>query len=480
VSERSYREQLYRLLPEVYQSRDRDGDLRGYLDAFGDVLDLLRGVLDQRLADAFPDHPDAQAWTLPYHAELLDARLVSRDDDGRRDEIRHAIAWHQGKGTLHVVEEIAATIGRFGWRDGDPAQAPWAALLVQEGFRRVVTTPRVPLPAGTGAGDAAGTVDLRRRSRRVRGASPDGAGFVQANPAGVPCFPGTSQDLTRRTPDLRAPSWRAGHAHPARVLLFVVPPAGFFPPGWERFPPARKETGPRLLRGAVITGDLEIDPGAGDPFVIEDSIIAGTLHVKSGRVRLARSAVASLAVDGGAGADLAAPPVAAADDCLFGSITAKGLVRLVAVTVLGALSAPRCHASDALLAGSVDVPAARRPARPSDAPPVSAFRFSRVPTSVLGGDYPVYRCVDDTPRFVADTFGARGAGVLHPVAGAALRGGAEDGGEVGAYHHRGYALRERALLDKLRAYLPAGQTAVIVPDDTLRCPPPTVIKRRPR
>jgi hypothetical protein len=58
---------LYELLPAVYRERDntlrdphlhveRLGDLARYLDAFGLLLDRLRGMLDQRFADAFPDN----------------------------------------------------------------------------------------------------------------------------------------------------------------------------------------------------------------------------------------------------------------------------------------------------------------------------------------------------------------------------------------------------------------------------------------
>jgi hypothetical protein len=470
-------EQLYRLLPEVYRSRDESGDLRGYLDAFGGVLDLVRDLLEQRLADAFANHPDAQGWTLPYHAELLDARLVSSDDEGRREEIANAIAWRKGKGTLRTVEEIAAALGRFGWSDGDPSKAPWAALLVQEGWGRVAMTPRLPLPAyDDDASRYAATVDLRYCSRRMRTSAPNGRGAFQANPSGVPCFPGTSQDLTRRTPDLRNPTWRAGHAHPSRVLLFVVPHAGFFPPGWDRFPPTGPVREPRLMKRTVIKGDLELDPGPGELFVIEDCIISGTVSVKRGRVKLVRSAVGKLVATGDPNALLTKLPVMTAEDCLFGSLHSQGLAELVAVTVLGELSVQQCHVSDSLLAGTVVILTPPPQPLPRDAPPPFCFRFSRVPPNVLTG-FKTFRCVSDPPSFVAGAFGERGCGVLHPISSRALREGAEDGGELGAYHHRRYALRERALLDKLREYLPVGQIAVIVPDDTLRTPPPVLHKK---
>ena len=85
------------------------GDLARYLDACGELLDALKGTLEQRLADAFPDNPPpgeraCQDWLLPYFADLLDVRLVSPEVQGRRNEIANAVAWRQRKGTLSVVE----------------------------------------------------------------------------------------------------------------------------------------------------------------------------------------------------------------------------------------------------------------------------------------------------------------------------------------------------------------------------------------
>ncbi len=103
------------LLPEIYRNRDNAkwgtggsveelGDLANYLDAHGALLDLIRSTLDQRLADSFPDNPETgdacQEWLIPYFAQLFDARLVSPEPEGRRDEVSHAVPWRQRKGTL--------------------------------------------------------------------------------------------------------------------------------------------------------------------------------------------------------------------------------------------------------------------------------------------------------------------------------------------------------------------------------------------
>ena len=92
--------QLFELLPEVYRSRDTigpeaRGDLSRYLDACGHLLDLIRRTLDQRLTDIFPDEsaavPPGQTWLLPYIADLLDVRMVSPDEAGRREEVANAV-----------------------------------------------------------------------------------------------------------------------------------------------------------------------------------------------------------------------------------------------------------------------------------------------------------------------------------------------------------------------------------------------------
>src|SRR5439155_711940 len=110
------------LLAAIYRDRDNTtpqelGDLGKYLDACGEVLDLLRGTLEQRLADSFPDNPldankrAAQPWLLPYFAQLVDVRLVSPDPAGQRDEVAQAVAWGQRKGTVACIEEIAESVG---------------------------------------------------------------------------------------------------------------------------------------------------------------------------------------------------------------------------------------------------------------------------------------------------------------------------------------------------------------------------------
>src|SRR4029079_5751221 len=118
--------QLWGVLPEHYRARD-NGDLASYVDALGEVLDLLRGIIQQRLADTFPDDPWRHPWVLPYRDELSDPRVVSADETRRRAEIANAATWRKTKGTLGMVEQITNVLGGFGWTDGTPEGPPTEA-----------------------------------------------------------------------------------------------------------------------------------------------------------------------------------------------------------------------------------------------------------------------------------------------------------------------------------------------------------------
>jgi hypothetical protein len=497
--------QLWGLLPEHHRSRD-GGDLAAYVDALGEVLDLLRDVIEQRSADTFPDHADLQPWVLPYIADLVDTHLVSADEVRRRAEIANAVFWRKTKGTLRMVEQIALALGGFGWTDGTPAARPREPVRVEEGLRRVAVTPRVPLGAPPAlradrrrllrdASLPMGTVDFRFYSRRI--ASADGR-ESQVNPHGVPCFPGGVEDLAARTPDVRTPGLRRGLAHPSRVLIFAVPHPGFFPPGWELVP--RPTESDHAARGGILVGPRQIEQNAHEVFTIEDCIFDGPLRVKAGAVKLVRCAVRSLIVDAAVMVDAqgrpTGKPVLEATDCLFETVESAGLAQLTFCTVLKRFQAPRLFASESILADAFVVPKSAEPWHRNaqgvyDGTPQNALRYSRLPAAALAPelvnrerlppqrlDFGAYRCTSRPAFFVASEFGVPGSGVLLPASGPELDAGTEDRGELGAYHHRGHAVRARAVLEKLRDHLPVGQMPVVIPDPKLIQPPPT-LKRRP-
>ena len=125
-------ELLYQILPSIYRERDASRDLQKYLNGCGLLLDQLHRTLLQRYADIFPDSDtvfelDSQSWLLPYIAALLDVRLTSPLESGRREEIANAISWRKAKGTLRVVDELERIL-----LEGDTGFTPAAFFQVKE------------------------------------------------------------------------------------------------------------------------------------------------------------------------------------------------------------------------------------------------------------------------------------------------------------------------------------------------------------
>ncbi len=483
--------QLYQLLPAVYRNRDNTsaselGDLGKYLDACGELLDLVRGTLDQRLADSFPDNPPAgeracQEWLLPYFAQLVDVRLVSPDPRGQRDEVAQAVAWRQRKGTVACIEEIAQSVGGV-------------EVEVQEGWRRVATTPRLdvplvpaaslgvdptrPIPSGgfelkydpqrpadaaRHPGLPAATVDLRLKSGAVLTDAANPAGHVttfggqpyrwrQVNPHAVPCAPGSYQDVSRRTVDVRTPDWGRGHVHPRRVLLFAPPPLGFFGD----------------LECTEVSGDVTLAEGG-----LERTVVRGTVTVEGLGIVIDGCAIKRLVVRMPAGA--AESPSVIIRNSLIETVETDGWVEMEYCTVLAAAAFGRLNASECIFAGPLSV----------TTPGVSCVRFSRVPpdtppelarrfgATTNTDDAPVFQeflfCEADGTRLARRPaqFGEPGGGVLHAATPESVRLGAEDGGEMGLYHAQAYALRMKAVLDKIEDFVPVGVSAVLIADPTL-------------
>jgi hypothetical protein len=142
------------------------------------------------------------------------------------------------------------------------------------------------------------------------------------------------------------------------------------------------------------------------------------------------------------------------------------------------LACRRLLASDCLFAGDLALTGP-----PDDRP--SCARFSRVPEEAASepnlllpsttSAEPVFfdfeTCRDGGPRPSTD-FGEAGHGVLHPATPEAIASGAEDGGEMGAYHHHRTSLARAAVLAKLGEFLPVGMEAALVPDPRLLAPLP--------
>lgn len=504
---------LYRIVPARYRTRDV-GDLKKFFEGCGTLLDQIHATLEQRLADAFPDNPidgslACQDWLLPYFAELLDVRLVSPLVRGRRDEVANAVRWRQGKGTLRVVEEIAQAVGQL-------------EVVLQEGWKRVAITPRlnVPLVPATSYGYAkdcpteppslaslhpglpAVTVDFRRPSGAVAATSAnpahqqstvDGDAHVwrQASFHGSPCHPGGYDDVSRRTVDFRDGDWRVGHHHPDRILLYTVPPAGFFVEGapvvdWLSPPSAdfskyidttidpvnrltvfrNKTFGtedfvPVKVRNPIALGQEPDGVGDADfhTWRFEGLILENRLELDSGRVELVdcaawRVEVHSIDYD---------KPVITARNCLIKNVqAARGVSSLEYCTVLGATLTEIILASDCIFLGGI------RKDHATDEPPESGcVRYSSVIKSQAVGGMRFHETTREPPVMFGVQFGKRSCGVLHPASPASVRHGAEDKGEMGACHGDHPSLLAEAVVKKLGDYLPVGLNAVVIPDEGL-------------
>ena len=510
---------LYQIVPSVYRTRDK-GDLKKYFDANGTLLDQIHATLEQRLADAFPDNPidgssACQEWLIPYFADLLDVRLVSPSVQGKRDEVANAVRWRQGKGTLRVIEEIAEAVGRL-------------EVVVQEGWKRVAVTPRFdrPLIPGTAYGYnqdiptappaiaarhpglPAVTVDFKCPSGAVATTSSNPAAqqsivdddahiWRQSSLHGVPCYPGSYEDRSRRTVDLRCSDWRVGHYHPDNILLYTVPAAGYFHPesksvNWSD-PPSNaflnlieviETDGVTIFRNKTYGSENyipvnirrtirlgQVADGVGDvdfhTWRFEGVNLLNTLELDSGRVELVDCAARKVEVHS---IDFI-KPVITARNCLIKKIqAARGLVMLEYCTVLDSTLSEILNASDCIFLGLI-----HRHHTPDFSPPNrSCVRYSRIEKNqhplddeIINDEMRLINVTRSKPVMFSEKFSERGCGVLHPATPQAIRHGAEDGGEMGVYHDQHLSLLSEAVVDKLRDYLPLGIEAVVIPDERM-------------
>jgi hypothetical protein len=248
-----------------------------------------------------------------------------------------------------------------------------------------------------------------------------------------------------------------------------------------------------------ISGPIEIDKAA--VYRFENIWFADPVEMRKGHLELQNCAVRSVVVHTGrpdadgtvqSVADETArrsEPVLTATGCLIRSLrTVYGLTRLEYCTVLRSLAVEALQASDCII-----MPKIHWHFRKTDSPPPTGWKQSRLSQEPLEG----WGCVRLSclqpqvwpdpqqqkqanpgvcgvrPLFISDGFGRPGCGVLHPATDRAIRFGAEDSGEMGAYHESHHCLRQDALLNKLNDYLPVGIEAALIPDVSLWCRPPT-------
>jgi hypothetical protein len=150
-----YQDKLWNLLPAVYRSLDTDkfnapGPLREMVNRIGAQAAILRRSIDRLWEDQSIETCDD--WVISYLGDLLATNLVaSLDSRGQRLDVAKTIYYRRRKGTVSILEEIAADI------------TGWDARVV-EFFRRLGRTrhnfdPAIGWPADTA--DPAGALTLQ-------------------------------------------------------------------------------------------------------------------------------------------------------------------------------------------------------------------------------------------------------------------------------------------------------------------------------
>lgn len=217
--------------------------------------------------------------------------------------------------------------------------------------------------------------------------------------------------------------------------------------------------GTDAVGGDIFPVVLRID-GAVERLVVQSSIVPRIELADSGADRVEVLEVYDSILDPQV-TDLAGPAVT-------GPVAlGEAEVRLARVTVLGDLNVHRLWATDSLIAGTGDVFDTQN----------GCFRFSAAgedSRDQLPHPYESAFFVNAEPLFVSRTFSGAGYAQLSeaPVrisgsdddldAHASIVSGAEDDGEMGAFHDLHGPLKERALRAKLEEYMPFGLIPVLI------------------
>lgn len=298
-------------------------------------------------------------------------------------------------------------------------------------------------------------------------------------------------DITHDTPDFFADALGFVGATGKKVLkengVAVLAPAcpasivtgasdggemGFYHQGRQRIP-------------VRIIGNQTLKFPTDSEFLLCDLVFLGnvSISVDTATAYLERIAAKSLHVPTAAMSDAtgAPQPVLDARNSLFDTLTVdKGLALLEYCTVMVAATFKTIQASDCLFAGSLN---------PGNG---GCVRYSRLPGNLSAvalekiqvrkkldtntRDVPVFfelwHCDESKPRL--PVFGKAAYGVLHPATSAKVRFGAEERGEMGAYHHKHCCLRADALIEKLADYMPVNLEPVIIFDERLNHTPPAM------
>jgi|GEM_PF-1384032 len=231
------------------------------------------------------------------------------------------------------------------------------------------------------------------------------------------------------------------------------------------------------LRWPTVTGEIKIQrPVTGElnMFAIEQLTLPGTVTADAEKINLAETGLKKLTL-------AANSATLTARDCLLYEIRNSGerpvIIELEYCTVNNSITCQELRASDCILLGTLT---------PTEAPKLK-LRYSCTPrlySSAAGSDWQIhdasvhknwpelYHQILDRPsessgsrHLDGDRFGQCGFGALKQSAPSSIRQGAEDGCELGAFHHRHYCGRQDAIEDKLKEFLPVGMLPVLIVDE---------------
>ncbi len=240
-----YADKLWNLLPAVYRAEDTDqfganGPLREIVNRIGAQAAIVRRSIDRLWEDQSIETCDD--WVIPYIGDLLDTNLVAGlDARGQRLDVAKTIYYRRRKGTLAVLEEIAANI------------TGWDAKVV-EFFRRMGRTRHGLDPAIGLSQYAAGDIaQLQRAEGLVGSVTRTGiGGFADLRNVYGASKAHSAFDEFFHTADMRAGRGRLGWHNIPRLGVFLwrlksygvgpvtpVPVLGC--PGWYTFDPTGRD-----------------------------------------------------------------------------------------------------------------------------------------------------------------------------------------------------------------------------------------------
>lgn len=208
-----YYGKLWSLLPEVYRAEDSatidaPGPLRELVQRISTEAATLRRSIDRLWEDSFIE--TCEDWLIPYMAELLNTNLVaSLDARGQRLDVAKTIYYRRRKGTVPVLEELAADL--TGW---DARVVEFFRLI---GRRRHGLDPAIGLPQG---GQSPDELQLAQGITGPISRTPMG-GFADLRSRYGASRTGQAFDEFAHTPDMRKGQGRTGWHNIPRLGVFV-------------------------------------------------------------------------------------------------------------------------------------------------------------------------------------------------------------------------------------------------------------------